>query len=114
MTFGPEPWLTCSACDREFEPSSSELAHRDTIQEGRLEMTCPCGNLFIECMVCGAFVQPGAEDNWTRVAGYATHDPCSKNADADTIRTLEEMEVTNVPPEFIEDLDRVETGEGAQ
>lgn len=104
MTFGPEPWLTCTACDREFEPSSSELRHRDTVGEERLEMTCPCGNLFVECMVCGNFVQPGAKDDWVRVAGYATHDVCADRGDDDTRETLKACEVTNIPDEFIEGL----------
>lgn len=101
----PDSWLTCHACDREFDASDDEPHPRSNDDiTGQMTLFCPCGAMFVECLPCGNFVQPDAGDESTRVAGYATHKACVSGADDDTIENLEELGVTPVPDEFIEAL----------
>lgn len=91
--------LHCQNCDREWHINADEL-HARPLPDGRVDLTCPCGNRFAECFVCGNFVQPGGP-NSIDVAGYPTHERCVENADEETIKTLESLGVTEPPVEFI-------------
>lgn len=100
-----KPYLTCYACDREFEADDEE-PHPSCNEDirGRLRLTCPCGNAFLECIICGGFVQPEMDVDVDIVAEHTTHETCAENVDEDTIDTLEQLGVTPVPDEFLNEL----------
>lgn len=65
--------LTCDECGKTYPPGVSgyKLPGRDK-PDGRMELTCECGAVFVECPICGGFIQPG-NDQPSVYYEYAGH-----------------------------------------